>query len=157
MASTATIGHEFKAAMLAAIRTLVDPAQVFTSWGHPGVAGESWDDVIAVDEVVIDQDVATMGTNRSREETLRLTVWIASFRAGNNDDLEKVCADRAVELLRLIEHHVRQTDTTLGGVVRHCFLTGYRERGDAREALLADGRRVEIEATFTAHARVTGP
>lgn len=155
-ASSVSAASNFKKALLAAMRSLVDDGEVLVTFGHPGQDFQNWDDVVSFADTDVSQDVATMGTNRSREETLTQTVWVSCFRAGGVDQ-EVVASDRAYELLGLLEHHVRVTDTTLGGVVRECFLTAHRAEGATSPALLARGRTIEVEATFTAKVRVTGP
>lgn len=155
--SAYSLAPALKGAMVTTIKSLVDPAEVLVTFGHPGPAMANWDDVISVADVTADQNVATMATNRAREEVLQLTVWVSVHRPGDSPDLEQTCSDRAFALLGLIEHQTRYVDTTLGGVVRQCFLTHLNVNGFTDAALLAEGRTVEIEATFTANGRVTGP
>lgn len=158
MTSTATTAHAFKAAFVTGIKALfASDDQVLVSFGHPG--GEAlakYDDAIGFADLRVEQDAATLGTNRSREEVLTLTVWISSFKQGD-DAREIEAAARAYALLAAVEHYARQTDTTIGGTVRECFLTAHQSNGETDERLLANGRTIEIEATFTAKARVTGP
>lgn len=158
MTDVATHGHQFKVAFKNAAKRLfaTDP-NVLVTFGVPGLGGEAYDDVIGVADLKVDQAVATLGTNRSREETLELKVWVSSHRAGDVDDLEEQVSERATDLLRQIEHYVRQTDTTLGGLVRDCTLTGYDSTGFIEAVATVVGRTVDIEAIFTAHARVSGP
>lgn len=124
---------------------------VQVSFGHPGTA--QLDDIVAFMDCSSEQEPATFGTSRSREETLTLTVMYSVYRAGG-PEMEKVAFDRAVALQDDFEKYVRVTDTTLGGVVRECFLTGLRIASATDEQTLANGRLVEIEATYTAKARV---
>lgn len=126
-----------------------DPVQV--TFGHPGVT--QLDDIVAFMDVSASQEPATFGTNRSREETLELKVMFSCFRAGG-PDMEKAAFDRAVELQAELETSFRVTDTTVGGSVRECFLTDIRIASATDEQTLAKGRLVEIEATYTAKARV---
>lgn len=158
MTDSATLGHRFKVAFKDAVKGLfaTDDA-VLVSFGASGPRGLTFDDVIGVADLSVGQAVATLGTNRSREETLELTVWVSSHLAGDVDDLEEQASERAHDLLRQIEHYVRQTDTTLGGLVRDCTLTRYDATGFMDQAGVVAGRTVDIEATFTAHARVSGP
>jgi len=131
--------------------------EVLVSFGHPGAVVQHWDALVGFSDVTVEQDVATMSTNRSREETLRLTVWVSVHADGEGPDLEQTTSNRAYALLGVLEHHVRQTDTTLGGAVRQCFLTAHTSTGETDPDLLTAGRTIEIQATFTAQARITGP
>lgn len=155
--SSVTTAQTFKSNFYTAAVALLADQEVLVSFGHPGMEEQNWDDLVGFADLEVAQDVATMGTNRSREETLRLTVWISVHRDGEGPTLEQVTSDRAYALLGVLEHHVRQTDTTLGGAVRECFLTAHTSTGQTDPDLLTAGRTIEIEATFTARARVTGP
>lgn len=124
---------------------------VQVTFGHPGTT--QLNDIVAFMDVSGSQEPATYGTQRSREEELELTVMYSIFRAGGAE-MEKVAFDRAIELQEDFETYVRVTDTTLGGVVRYCFLTGIRVASSTDEQSLALGRTVEIEATYSAVARV---
>jgi len=141
----------FKAALVTAIKTLVEP-EVLVTYGHPGI--ELADDMIGVTRVAVKQDFATLGTNRTREETLTADVVISCYRGGG-PEMEQVVGDRVYDLLGRIEFYVRRTDTTLGGVVRQCFLTSHESEGSTDPDLLAEGRVIECTATFTAQARIT--
>jgi hypothetical protein len=154
--SSVTAAQAFKAALADQMTALVAGQDVLVTFGHPGDELGNWDDVVSFADTGAEQVSGPMGTNRSREETLRQTVWVSIFRPGGADQ-ERVASDRAYELLGLLEHHVRFTDTTLGGVVRQCFLTGHTSTGQTDPGELASGRLIEIEATFTAQVRVTGP
>ena len=127
------------------------PSGVQVTFGHPGVT--QLDDIVAFMDVSASQEPATFGTNRSREETLELKVMFSCFRAGG-PDMEKVAFDRAIELQAQLETAFRVTDTTTGGSVRECFLTDIRVSSATDEQTLSKGRLVEIEATYTAKARV---
>jgi len=152
MDDTATLAGKFKQAFYDAAVDLLAGDSVGVSFGHPGT--NQTNDIVAFLGVRVEQDPATFGTNRSREEVLTLTVVISCYRGGGAA-LEKVCSDRAYELLRILETYVRVTDTTLGGVVRHCFLTAHESDGATDPRSLAKGRTIEIAAVFTAHARVS--
>jgi hypothetical protein len=151
MTDIATVAAGLKDTMVTAIKSVVDPA-VLVAHGHPGL--EVTDDMIGVGRVTSAQEPATMGTNRSREETLTVDVTISCYRGGG-PEMEKVASDQAYALLRLIERYCRITDTTMGGVVRQCFLTSHESDGATDPAILAEGRLIELTATFTALARIT--
>lgn len=132
--------------------TLWAGSAVQVSFGHPGQTQA--DDIVAFMGVNSEQEFATYGSNRGREETLVLDVRVSIYRAGGAEQ-EKVCSDRAYELLGELEEYVRVTDTTLGGAVRHCFLLGHSSDGSTDPQILSQGRLIEIEAQFVAKARVT--
>ncbi len=157
MATTLTSAlADYRNAFKVMAATLWVADDVHVTMGHPGPNVDAWQDIVSIAGVRTSQEVATMGTNRSREETLELTVWISVHRPGDAEDLEQECNDRITELLGALEYSVRQSDTTLGGVVRDCFLSQADIDGLLNPALLATGRTVEAECTFTAHVRVTG-
>lgn len=151
MSTTATNAEAFKVALVAAIQSVVDPA-VLVTYGHPGMAVEN--DMIGVGRVSSAQTVATMSTNRSREETLTVEVQISCYRPGGRE-VEAVAGAQAYSLLGLIERQVRMTDTTVGGTVRQCFLTSHDSDGETDPTIVAEGRCIEIVATFTAQARIS--
>lgn len=156
MSTLATVGDAFKLAFRDAARDVIfaDEPEVLVSYGHPGT--ERPDDIIMFTRVGVGQEPATFSaTNRSREETIDLDVLISVARGGG-PEVEEVCGARATELLSALEYYVRITDTTLGGVVRHCFLAQYETDGWTVENQQFQGRNISIEATFQAVARITG-
>jgi hypothetical protein len=113
-------------------------------------------DVVAVGAVTSSQEIATLSrTQRSREETLSCEVIFYSFRAGD-EAMEEVVEARAYEMLDELAQYVRVTDTTLGGVVRECFLTDMAADAATDPQVLAKGRMHVLTATFTAQYRVQG-
>lgn len=154
--STATAAQAFKAALVTEITTAVNDADVLVSFGHPGAGALNLhNDVVWVGRVESAQAPATYGTARSREETLTVTVAISCWRPGG-PEMEPVASDAAYALLEAVERRVRVTDTTVGGTVRHCFMTGHVSDGETDPAVLAKGRLIEIAATFEAAVRITG-
>jgi hypothetical protein len=153
MSNTATVAPAFKNAMLAAAHTLWDQTEpdVQITFGHPGV--QLNDDIVAFGKVTSDQEVAALGPTRPREETLTLEVLFSIYRVGGPEQ-EQICSDRGYELLGQLENYVRAIDTTVGGTVRDCFLTGHESDGASDPLVIAKGRAIEILATFTAHARI---
>ncbi|NQX36253.1 hypothetical protein [Herbiconiux sp. VKM Ac-2851] len=149
-----TAAPEFKAAMVAAAHTIWDAAEpdVQISYGHPGKTQHP--DIVGFSRVTSEQDPATLSTNRSREETLQLVVTFSIYRFGG-PEMEEVATVRAYKLLGDLENYVRKTDTTLGGVVRHCFLQTHESDGESDPNVLAQGRLIEVQATFQAQNRIT--
>lgn len=127
------------------------PTGVQVSFGHPGPSQSP--NIVALLAVSSEQEPATYGTARSREETLTLTVMFSIYRAGGSE-MEKVASDYAYQLLGDLERQVRMTDTTVGGAVRECFLVSHRSEGATDPETLASGRLIEVEAVFQAKARV---
>lgn len=130
--------------------SLLSDEDVQVVLGVPGTA--QWDDIVSIEDTSMEQDVATLGPSRQREETIRQTVIISVYRAGGEDQ-EKVVTDRAYEILGTIENYLRKTDPTLGGIVLWCFLTSVEFAStDANTA--TGGRIAGIAAVFTARARI---
>ena len=156
--SSMTAAQAFKVAMVEAMRELtVEDDQVLVTFGYAGQDGLNYLDLVSFEDVTSEQDPATLGTSRGREEILTLQVVIECFRPGEADQ-EQVASDAAYELLGRLERHVRVTDTTVGGTVRQCFLTSHRSSGETDPAALAalHGRLIAVEAVFTARVRITG-
>jgi len=154
--STATAADEFKLAFFEAVRDLMaadaDTPHVYVTYGHPGTFEP--EDLVSFGRLTSSQDPATIGTNRSREEALTLEVQISCWRGGGVE-VEQVCAQRAYQLLRMIETYARQTDTTIGGTVRHCFLVAHESEGQTDPGSLEQGRVIDITARFLARVRIT--
>jgi hypothetical protein len=110
-------------------------------------------DNVCVGVVTSNQEAITLSTQRSREEILTCEVTFYSFRFGG-DEMEEVVEGRAWEMLDELAQYVRVTDTTLGGVVRQCFLTDVASDAATDPDVLAKGRMHVITATFTAENRV---
>jgi len=154
MPNISSVAPAFKLAVYEAARALwaeSDP-DVLVSFGHPGQSQP--DDIVGLMDIRSQQDPATIGSNRSREEILELDVLVSIYRGGG-PEAEIACTARGYELLGALEVLVRSTDTTLGGVVRECFLIGHTSDGSTDPAVLAKGRVIEITATFQAKARIS--
>ncbi|WP_353809156.1 hypothetical protein [Agromyces sp. SYSU T00194] len=152
MNATGTQWLALKNAFVAAAHTLWDSDQaVQIVFGQPGYPVP--DDIVAITDGTTEQQPGPMGGRRLRDEDLTQDVVISIWRPGGQE-MEKVAAERADELLRQLEHQVRHTDTTLGGVVEWCFLTSVRHEGTPQE-LTGDGRLCQLTVTFTARARIS--
>lgn len=149
---TVSAAPAFKDAFVAAARTIWSGTDVQVSFGHPGQSQA--DDIVAFMGCVSEQEPATYGTRRQREETLVLDVVVSVYRGGGTE-AETVASDRAYELLGALEQYVRVTDTELGGAVRHCFMVGHSSSGSTDPDVLASGRLIEINAQFAAKARIS--
>lgn len=153
----ATAALHFKKAFYEATRDLfaqdIDTEHVYVVFGQP--SNYIPDDIVSFGRLTTGQETATLGTNRSREETLTVDVTISCFRAGT-EDAEIAAAERAYDLLRRIEHYARMEDTTIGGTVRTCVLSSHESEGATPEELTEQGRVAEVIATFTAKTRIQG-
>lgn len=153
--STATAADEFKLALFEATRDLMaeaeDTQQVLVTYGAPGTFEP--EDLVSFTGTESVQEGATMG-NRGRQETLIQEVQISCWRGGGQE-MELVCAQRAYQLLRMIENYCRKTDTTVGGTVLWCFLTSHESFGQTDPQFIDKGRVIEITAKFTARSRIT--
>lgn len=135
-----------------AVTAFASDQAVQVTYGMP--AFDPFNDVIAVGAVTSESEAANLGTRRQREETLTLEVNVYSF-VGGGQEAEATAMTRAYSLLATLEEYVRVTDTTLGGVVRWCFLTGHASDQATDQEVLAYGRMCVVTATFTAHNRIT--
>jgi hypothetical protein len=144
----------FKKALYAAAVALwaADNPRVYVTYGSP--AFDPYPDVVSFGVSSAESDPATIGPRRQREESLTQEVIIYCFRAGGQEQ-ELVALERAYELLGELEGYVRVTDTTLGGVVRECFLTNHASDAATDQDVLAAGRMHVLTATFSAKNRIT--
>jgi hypothetical protein len=150
---TATAAVKVKEALVAAATTVTDPTIVLVAQGIP-TSGRDKTQIVAFLGVELQQQPATLSTNRSRDEDISVDGVVSVQMAGYDDD--KAVEDAAWDILRSIERQVRRTDPTLGGVALWCFLTSARSFGYTTADQLAQGRLCEIEFTFTARVRITG-
>ena len=153
--STVTVAYQFKAALFDAATSLwaTSHPEMLVNWG--ALAGPNRpDDHVLFLGTDSDQVPATLSTNRSREETLHVELQFFVTRWG-----EVEAAREADEYLYArigdLERYVRMTDTTLGGVVRHCFLVSHIT--DARSFMKNNlaGHLAAAIVRFEAKARIT--
>lgn len=142
---------QFKQALFDIAVEILDP-DVQVCYGHPGQS--MLNDLVVFGEVGSEQVPGPHGGQRSRDETLTLTVVVSIFRPGGPEQ-ELITATRGYDLLGQIENHVRKTDTTVGGTVRECFLTSHASDGSTDPQVLSAGRLTTIAAQFTAHTRIS--
>lgn len=113
------------------------------------------DQYVQFSDMTFDQEPATVSPNRSREETVRVSLNWFVFRGGQVGaaiEAEEYLFSRVGEL----ERHIRYSDPTVGGVARHCFLT---EGGiDTAEGTRANhkGHLAAALTTFEGKIRITG-
>lgn len=155
MTNTATAAQDFKLAFVSVARALwteTEP-EVLVTFGHPGMNAPN--DIVAFLDLTSSQEPGPMGPRRARDETLTINVQFSIFRGGRGDEVETMCSARAYKLLDDLETYVRVTDTTLGGVVRHCFLTSHTSEGATEPQIISKGRLIDVTAVFTALTRIT--
>lgn len=102
-----------------------------------------------------EQSPATISSNRSREEVIRVEAEFFCLKPGDVDtarDAEDYIFDRLGE----IERYLRYTDPTLGGVARHCFLS--RTVADTRVVREPNliGHMAGVLVVFEGVVRITG-
>lgn len=141
----------FKTAMRDRARILLPEVQV--SWGHPGNQYAS--ELLAVMDIVAEQEPATLSPRRGRDEVLALGVVAVVTLQGSDDAAQEAAENRAVEMIAAIEEYVRITDTTVDGSVQWCALTRLDIEGFTPDEERALGWRSQVIATFTAKARIT--
>ncbi len=146
------VSRQYRAALLEAVQVAVDDDRVQILRGVPGP--QQADDIVALLDLDSTQDVATMSPNRAREQELSQTVRVSVWRKGGVEQ-QAIAEDRAYDLLNAVEEYVRAVDTTLGQTVRHCFCTSHTFTTDTVQIDTSEGRLVEIDAVFTARARIT--
>jgi hypothetical protein len=141
-----------EAAITAAIASTDTNSNVLVDWGYPMNAWPN--DMILIMGARTKQAVATMGTNRSRRESIDLDVHFLCWRTTQR---EAVAA--AYGWLRLVDRQARMIDPTLGGVCQNtgCVVTATDSDGYTNPANTALGRGCEIRVTFTASdVRISG-
>lgn len=152
----ATLSYDFKKALHdVAVALFADTATDFeVVWGALGSrVPDRYVQFLGVD---IGQEPATLSSNRSREETLRLeTQWYCTI--WGEVDAAREAEEYLFARIRELERYVRMQDTTLGGAVRHCFLaSSIVDSAQIKRQNTSAGRLGAAIVTFEAKARVTG-
>lgn len=147
----ATSAGRVRSALSAMIATALDDPEVQVSLGYPWPQTAA--DIVAVGACRATLAAATLGPQRSRDETSTVEVLISVFRPGGQEQ-EQVASDRAYALLDMIEHHLRTVDPTLGGLVRQCVVTSHDMDSAPFDDGTVQGRTVELLVTVTATYRV---
>lgn len=96
-----------------------------------------------------EQATAAMGTNRSREETLYVSVLISSWRGTTNQQL---VSELAFDAMALIEDDLR-ADPTITGACRDADVVGWQLTETEWEAL-PKGRYAELDVTIRCRTRI---
>lgn len=151
----ATAAHEVKNRLFLAARTLFETdTDLWVSYGWP-VAGRDRPDAMSFMEIRTQQEPATLGTNRSRDEDIWVSVLVECFRAGEEEDDQAPTA-AVFGYVRRLEQHIRTSDPTLGGLAHWCFLDQVQTAAATDPDLVAQGRLVVADVDFKARVRITG-
>ncbi len=145
-------GLAAKSALFTTLATAFATAapDVAVTYGHPGL--NPADDLVAVMGVTADQEPGPMRVGpRHREETLRLTVVVSTFRGGG-PEVQPLATAQAYALLAELEDALA-TDPTLSGTVRWAQIESYELAEADDPDVLAAGRVAEISAVVMATAR----
>lgn len=148
-------GHEFKKRLHAAATELWrdDHPEFLVCWGKVGTYVP--DQYVEFHGTDTGDEFATMGTNRSAEETIRLeTQWFVS-RFGDPENAGPEADEYLYARLAELEQYVRVTNTTLDGLVRHTRLVSYATDDAAMQRDNAQGRLSAALAMFEAKVRIT--
>lgn len=97
---------------------------------------------------------ATMGTNRTREETIELeTQWFV-FEYGS-EDADRAAEDYLFARLGSLEDHIRVNNITLDGVVRQCQITDvFTDLARIEDTGTAQGRLAAAIVTWEVQVRL---
>lgn len=136
-----------KAALVAVLAGVVD-ADTLVSYGQPGTYQP--DDIVAVLDVSSASERDPQTLDRSRTETVNVTVTVSCYRGGGTE-VQQTVTERAYALLALVESYVKTTNPTLGGIV---WGDAVVIAHDLAEAAAPDGRVAEIAATVQLHATI---
>ena len=144
----------FKAALFAACQSLF-AAPILVSYGWPQ---SNPPELVVVGNILGEQEVGPMSSQRRREELLAVEVAVCVFQGGVVD--QQPVTERAYELVALLEDYLQDSgviaslQVTLGNTVRECRVI----RAELTEAedpdLLASGRAATLIATVQATARI---
>lgn len=147
-------GKVIKANLLARCQVLFPSAAVH--YGLPPT--DQADDIVCIGEAGTadplrgEQAVAAMGTNRSRNETVYVSVLISSWRGTTSQQL---VTELVFDAMALIENDLR-TDPTIAGAVPNgpgADVVGWQLTETEFEAL-PKGRYAELDVTIRCRSRI---
>ena len=147
-----TAVHEARKALVEAARVALEdePIDIGLGFRWP-LQEDDWFAVVDADSVI---DPANLGTRRQVQEVITLDVSIGAWRSGYTEETEIEAADRAFDILRRVQEHVRLNDITLGGTVLWCLPGGLQTAGATDERDSHMGRLTEIAAQFVCEHRI---
>jgi hypothetical protein len=155
--TVSTIAAELHQAMYAAAKTIFEPDQGTVGVYFAAAPVEYYDQAVTMGGVKSDQDVATMGASRGRNETPVITMFFEAFIAGDPEVVDPLARNAAFALLNRFAEHARSAingDTTFNGTVEWCFLTSFE--ADRQVYTEPAGSMWSIAADFTSLYRIRG-
>ena len=140
-----------KAAVFTMLTTACTGDDVLVCWGDPDYLA---DDIVAVQGATATATVATMGSNRSREERWTLFVTVSCYRGGGAE-VQQLVTERAYTLFGQVEAALR-ADPTATGTARQVIVAGHEmvESISVDESTASMGRVCEIVARLEVQARI---
>jgi hypothetical protein len=144
-------GKAIKANLYARCQALFPTAAVH--YGLPPT--DQADDIVCIGEAGTadglrgEQETRTLSTNRSREETVFVSVLISSWR-GTSD--QQTVSELVFDAMGLLENDLR-TDPTITGACRDADVVGWQLSETEWEAL-PQGRYAELDVTIRCRARI---
>jgi hypothetical protein len=152
MPATTTCVAAFKAGLESAATTAITAAlpavRVTYDYGEP----DTWsDDTVLFMRTRSEIVPGAMGSQRNRTETVSCEVHFITRRTTQRE------ADLAAfTMLGAVEHHIRMTDLTLGGIAPDlgCWLVDHEADGATADDDFMTGRVCEVIATFQARVRI---
>ena len=147
-------GKAIKANLLARCQALFPDAAVH--YGLPPT--DQANDIVCIGEagtadgLRADQETATLGTNRSRNETVFVSVLISSWRGTTSQQL---VTELVFDAMALLENDLR-TDPTIAGAIPNgpgATVVGWQLTETEWEAL-PKGRYAELDVTIRCRSRI---
>lgn len=144
-------GKVIKANLYARCQALFPNAAVH--YGLPPT--DQANDIVCIGEVGTadalrgEQEARTLGTNRSREETIYASVLISTWR-GTTD--QQLVSELVFDAMALLEDDLR-TDPTIAGACRDADVIGWQLTETEWEAL-PKGRYAELDVTIRCRTRI---
>lgn len=157
--TVSTIAPQLHGAMYTAAKTLFGVAPWSSTVGVQYATSpvEYFDEMVTMGGIKSDQETATMGNTRGRNETPVITMFFEAFVAGTPEDIDSLARDKAFAMLNHFAEHARSAingDTTFDGTVEWCFLTNFE--ADRQLYTEPAGSMWSIEAEFTSLYRIRG-
>lgn len=146
---SSTQGASLKAALYAALPGLSALSGVYVCYGLPGKYQP--DDILAILDSDGDSVPATIGSPRSREETIRQTFTASCYRGGATETTQQTATERAFALMDAVVEWCRNTDPTIGGTVRSLLPD---VSWALEESVEEQGRVADLTFTLTFVARI---
>jgi len=158
MTTLATSAKAVKAALITVLEGLYPTEDVLVTYGIPGSSNQP-DKIIGVMGQRLGIDFPTMGTNRSREESLETTVLVSVYQGGAGADAQRLATEAAWDLYDPLAERFRTAGLeTLGGACRSAVVSnailveGAVASSDNPKVII--GRTADITVTVTTQHRI---